>query len=281
MIYVHTNVKMASQAESAAATPEVSSLTIDSGRKIKLNVGGTRFETSFETLTRIKHTYFSALFSGRWNLEEEIFIDRTPFTFEYVLEFLRGEEVDFPNISKKELSQLLKHADFFALASLKSKVMSHWKQLQILTDPNSAQLSIDKMSVTKVGLKNSKCIIIGPEFSDKLVEQRILIHAGNTFTFGIASLKKLKSKPAETLVPADCGFFIDSMCWKSYFHSELSSGKILSIVYHPSIGLSFGVNGSFFGPAFTNLSENADEEPNYVLCVFLFDTLSRIELLSS
>ena len=47
---------------------------------IKLNVGGVRYATSVATLTAAEHSYFQALFSGRWqqNLTEdgEVFLDR-------------------------------------------------------------------------------------------------------------------------------------------------------------------------------------------------------------
>lgn len=62
--------------------------------KIKLNVGGYRFETSLQTLTSVPGTYFSSLFSGRFPLtpdEEDgsYFIDRSGRHFNYVLDYLR------------------------------------------------------------------------------------------------------------------------------------------------------------------------------------------------
>jgi hypothetical protein len=52
---------------------------LEGNRIIKLNVGGVRYATSVGTLS-LENSYFSALFSGRWqqNLtdEGEVFLDR-------------------------------------------------------------------------------------------------------------------------------------------------------------------------------------------------------------
>jgi hypothetical protein len=52
---------------------------LEGNRIIKLNVGGVRYATSVATLS-LENSYFSALFSGRWqqNLtdEGEVFLDR-------------------------------------------------------------------------------------------------------------------------------------------------------------------------------------------------------------
>jgi hypothetical protein len=49
-------------------------------RRVKLNVGGVRFETSAATLAKYDDSYFGALFSGRFELRPDedgsIFLDR-------------------------------------------------------------------------------------------------------------------------------------------------------------------------------------------------------------
>lgn len=54
-------------------------------KRIKLNVGGKLFETSISTLTNNKSKFFTAMFSGRWDIPKEedgcFFIDRDPFAF--------------------------------------------------------------------------------------------------------------------------------------------------------------------------------------------------------
>jgi len=72
--------------------------------KIILDVGGEKFTTSVDTLTRVKDTFFTALFSKQWELERDpddksIFIDRNGKIFTYILEYLRTDMV--PNRERK------------------------------------------------------------------------------------------------------------------------------------------------------------------------------------
>jgi hypothetical protein len=62
-------------------------------KKVLLNVGGHRFETSLQTLTSVPATYFASLFSGRFELtldtEGSYSIDRDGIHFRHILNFLR------------------------------------------------------------------------------------------------------------------------------------------------------------------------------------------------
>ncbi|CAF5217253.1 unnamed protein product, partial [Rotaria magnacalcarata] len=69
-------------------------VTVLKQRKFILNVGGKKYTTSIETLTRETDTFFTALFSGRWQLavdpnDNSIFIDRNGQVFTHILEWLR------------------------------------------------------------------------------------------------------------------------------------------------------------------------------------------------
>lgn len=69
--------------------------------RIKLNVGGTIFETTKETL--VSAGYFRALF-GRWSASSsEHFIDRSPKLFEHVLNLLRDTNYPYPQKYLPEL----------------------------------------------------------------------------------------------------------------------------------------------------------------------------------
>jgi hypothetical protein len=62
--------------------------------KVILDVGGKRYSTSVETLTREKNTFFTALFSKQWKLERDpddksIFIDRDGKLFQHILAYFR------------------------------------------------------------------------------------------------------------------------------------------------------------------------------------------------
>lgn len=62
-------------------------------KRVKLDIGGTIFSTSIENMTRIKGTYFESMFSGRWSLKPDesgaYFIDRDPYVFHFILNYLR------------------------------------------------------------------------------------------------------------------------------------------------------------------------------------------------
>jgi hypothetical protein len=89
-----------------------------------LNVGGEKYVTSVDTLTREKDTFFTALFQKQWELERDphdksIFIDRNGKIFTYILEYLRTNVVP-SNVMKDEtlLHSLIIEAEYFHLHTL-------------------------------------------------------------------------------------------------------------------------------------------------------------------
>ncbi|XP_050404253.1 BTB/POZ domain-containing protein KCTD3 isoform X1 [Patella vulgata] len=89
------------------------------GEIIHLNVGGTRFSTSRQTLTWIPDSFFTSMLSGRISsLRDEtgaIFIDRDPKLFAVILNFLRTKEVELKNLN---LSPLRHEAEFYGITPL-------------------------------------------------------------------------------------------------------------------------------------------------------------------
>ncbi|CAG2215247.1 KCTD3 [Mytilus edulis] len=90
------------------------------GDVIHLNVGGTRFSTSRQTLTWIQDSFLPGnLLSGRiLSLKDEtgaIFIDRDPKLFSVILNFLQSKDVDLSGIS---LSALKHEAEYFGITPL-------------------------------------------------------------------------------------------------------------------------------------------------------------------
>ena len=92
--------------------------------KAVLNVGGTRFTTSVQTLTSVPDTFFASMFSGRFDLtldaDGAYFIDRDGSHFRHILEYLRdptGFELD-PDLTTAQRRGLLKEAEFFCVTPL-------------------------------------------------------------------------------------------------------------------------------------------------------------------
>jgi hypothetical protein len=111
--------------------------------KVILDVGGEKYATSVDTLTREKDTFFTALFSKQWQLERDtddksIFIDRNGKIFTYILEYLRTNVVP-PNVMKDKtlLHSLLIEAEYYRLHAL----------MDILADiyfPNGTLLQLEQ-----------------------------------------------------------------------------------------------------------------------------------------
>ncbi|CAJ0591485.1 unnamed protein product [Cylicocyclus nassatus] len=108
-----------------------------SGGRVKLNVGGSAFESSLLTLTRFDNSMFSAMLADRWQRQEELFIDRNPAHFAKVLDYLRdGEYVVLPE-DRNSLRDLRREADFYNLPGLVDICSS---KLEEYEHPNHGEL---------------------------------------------------------------------------------------------------------------------------------------------
>ncbi|KAJ8341858.1 hypothetical protein SKAU_G00341490 [Synaphobranchus kaupii] len=99
-------------------------ITTGTGEIIQLNVGGTRFSTSRQTLMWIPDSFFSSLLSGRIStLRDEtgaIFIDRDPTAFAPILNFLRTKELDLRGVN----INILRHeAEFYGITPLVRRLL--------------------------------------------------------------------------------------------------------------------------------------------------------------
>ncbi|XP_070562482.1 BTB/POZ domain-containing protein KCTD3-like [Ptychodera flava] len=94
------------------------------GEIIHLNVGGTRFSTSRQTLTWVVDSFFSSLLSGRIaSLKDEtgaIFIDRDPNLFVPILNYLRTKDLDLRDLN---IPALRHEAEFYGITPLVKKLM--------------------------------------------------------------------------------------------------------------------------------------------------------------
>lgn len=100
---------------------------------VKLNVGGTLYLTTADTLLSIKDSYFTSLLSGRFQaskVEDAYFIDRDGLVFRYVLDYLRNLVGYQCPTDLDLLIQLEREADFFLLPELKELVNKEIKKYQ-------------------------------------------------------------------------------------------------------------------------------------------------------
>ncbi|XP_050088120.1 SH3KBP1-binding protein 1 isoform X2 [Anopheles aquasalis] len=94
------------------------------GDIVHLNVGGSRFSTSRQTLTWVPDTFFTSLLNGRISsLRDEtdaIFIDRDPKLFSLILNYLRTKEIDIRSV---DIRVLRHEAEFYNIAPLIKRLM--------------------------------------------------------------------------------------------------------------------------------------------------------------
>jgi len=89
---------------------------------VNLNVGGKKFKTTVDTLTKYEDSIFPVLLSGKFkeDPEKEIFIDRDGQAFKYIMTFLRNGEYIAP--SDPAMQKLVMcEIDYFGLSCLLSK----------------------------------------------------------------------------------------------------------------------------------------------------------------
>lgn len=87
---------------------------------IELNVGGVHYTTTKKTLTSDKSSRLAEFFGDdnqSKDAEGRIFIDRDGILFRYILDYLRDDEIQFPD-GFREKRRLIKEAEYFKLGSL-------------------------------------------------------------------------------------------------------------------------------------------------------------------
>jgi hypothetical protein len=87
---------------------------------VKLYVGGELFKVSKATLLLQKDSYFTAMISGGYSSNDEVFIDRSSDMFTLVLDFLRDGIV--VQDSSKNLDKLNLEAKYFSLSALTNAI---------------------------------------------------------------------------------------------------------------------------------------------------------------
>mgnify|MGYP001319929566 CR=1 FL=1 len=87
-------------------------------QRVKLNVGGSKFETTLSTLTRHPDSMLAVMFSGRHEVPRDddgyVFIDRDGTHFRIILNFLRTGALDVPT-SQKAASELTRELQYYQL----------------------------------------------------------------------------------------------------------------------------------------------------------------------
>ncbi|KAH9784578.1 FH protein interacting protein FIP2 [Citrus sinensis] len=97
----------------------------DSSSMVRLNIGGKKFYTTIDTLTRREpESMLAAMFSGRHTVcqdsEGYIFVDRDGKHFRHILNWLRDGAV--PTLTESEFLELLREAEYYQLLGLIERI---------------------------------------------------------------------------------------------------------------------------------------------------------------
>ncbi|CAL2033872.1 unnamed protein product [Caenorhabditis brenneri] len=94
---------------------------MSSGNIVKLNIGGTVFQTTKSTLMKFDGFFQTMLKTGVPRLGKDetgaIFIDRSPKHFELILNYMRDGSVNIPD-SKPDIQEIQVEAQFYSLHTL-------------------------------------------------------------------------------------------------------------------------------------------------------------------
>ena len=101
----------------------LSSFAAPEHERLKLNVGGTKFEIRASSIQ--KNTYFRSLLGGTFAVcdgDGFYYIDRDPSYFGQVLNFLREGTVDLDGLTDKQLDRLKAEAEFYMVQELHATI---------------------------------------------------------------------------------------------------------------------------------------------------------------
>jgi hypothetical protein len=102
---------------------EAQALIANGNKRVRLNIGGKRFDTSVAVLLSQKDTFFYKLIlSKKYNLDEEIFIDRNPRLFQVIIDYLRNKTFNISDYKKHDHFELYLEASFYNIPEISSAI---------------------------------------------------------------------------------------------------------------------------------------------------------------
>jgi hypothetical protein len=100
---------------------------------VKLNIGGKKFATRTENLLREKDTlFYKMILSKKFENTEEIFFDRSPKLFPYLIDYLRYGKINYKRFNKEELEELRIEADYYEIAPIVNHLEDQLKEIDFI-----------------------------------------------------------------------------------------------------------------------------------------------------
>jgi hypothetical protein len=90
---------------------------------VRLNIGGKKFATTTETLLSVKDTLFYKLILAKhFDLSKEIFFDRSPHMFPYLIDYFRYHKINYTRFNKEQLEELYTEADYYEIGDIADRL---------------------------------------------------------------------------------------------------------------------------------------------------------------
>jgi hypothetical protein len=101
---------------------------------VKLNIGGTKFTTTKETLLSVKNSFFERLInSNKLKAGEEIFIDRPAEYFHHILDYCRNKKINYSKFKKNELTKLRDEAEYYNIEEICTYLEDQLKEIEFVS----------------------------------------------------------------------------------------------------------------------------------------------------
>lgn len=102
--------------------------------KVSFDVGGRKFTTTKETLLKAKNSLFEAIVLDKEiDLTKELFFDRNPDIFTYILNYLRTGNINYKQFNKAEKRILLEEARYYQIIDIISYLEERLKDIELVS----------------------------------------------------------------------------------------------------------------------------------------------------
>lgn len=105
---------------------------------ITLNIGGTIFSTDKKNLIKDSESIFAILLNEDSSLTE-LFFDRNPRLFKYLLNYLRTGTINYKLFGKEELKSLYEEALFYEITDIRNHLEEKTKEISVINVNTSGE----------------------------------------------------------------------------------------------------------------------------------------------
>jgi hypothetical protein len=100
---------------------------------IRFNIGGKKFATKTETLLSVKDTlFYKLILTKKLDLTQEIFFDRSPAVFPYLMDFLRYKKINYSRFNREQIEELHAEADYYEIGQIADELAERKKEIEFV-----------------------------------------------------------------------------------------------------------------------------------------------------